>query len=53
MLTLGDFQGDSLNDQMLIVLLFNFRLESHMEACDKVGFISPVDGLVGFKPANI
>lgn len=53
MLTFGDFQGDSLNDQMLIVLLFNFRLESHMEACDKVGFTSPVDGLVGLKAGNI
>ena len=46
--TLGHYWGDNLTHPMLIIALFSLNW-SHLEPCNKVGFLSLDECLVGFK----
>ena len=48
--TLGHYQGYSLNHLILITVLFTFRTKGYCEPHNKVGYLSPTNCLVWFKP---
>ena len=50
--TLGHSQGESLTDPVLIIAFVQARPEGHREPRNKVGLLSPVDRVVGFKPGT-